>query len=154
MPINQENSPTQPRIVRGYFDSLSLYEITDYELEQLSQGAPSSTYLNFSIFFLSVAIAFLTTLLTVNITDRIFTVFVLITIVGFSFGVVLLILWFRTRTRISKLVEKIKARAISVQGKDILPAASQQPARKGKGKKAETATEAPTTRTTRTTKRK
>ena len=101
----------QPKIVRCRVDSLSLFEITDYELELLEQGSPNTIYLNIAIFFISVACSFLVTLLTVSITSQIiFTVFVIFTVAGFSIGGVLLILWFRTRSKVSTLIQKIKAR--------------------------------------------
>lgn len=99
------------KIVHGRVDSLSLYEITDYELQILEDGSFGATYLNFAIFFLSAAIAFLTALTTGAILpDRTFTVFVVVVAVGFSAGVVLLFLWFRTRRSMSKVLQRIKDR--------------------------------------------
>ncbi len=107
----QNDGFVQPRIVRGQVDSLSLFEITDYELELLEQGSPNTIYLNFAVFFISIACSFFVTLLTVTITSQsIFTIFVVLTVVGFSVGGVLLLLWFRTRSKMSVLVRKIKAR--------------------------------------------
>ena len=60
----------QPKIVRGQVDSLSLFEITDYELELLEQGTPNSIYLNFAIFFISVAASFFATLMTLTIKSQ------------------------------------------------------------------------------------
>jgi len=111
MAQTQNEGFIQPKIVRGQVDSLSLFEITDYELELLAQGGPNSIYINFAIFFFSIALSFFTTLLTVQIdSQKVFTVFVVLTVVGFAVGSVLMVLWFRTRTRISTLVTKIKAR--------------------------------------------
>ena len=119
MAQTQNEGFVPPKIVRGQVDSLSLFEITDYELELLEQGAPNAIYLNFAIFFISIAVSFLTALLTVEIkSQNIFTVFVVLTVVGFSVGGVLIILWFKTRTRISILVSKIKARVPMVAATD------------------------------------
>lgn len=104
---------TGPRIVRGKVDSLSLYEITDYELQVLEEGAPNATLLNFAIFFLSVGLSFFTALLTTPPESvRTFTVFVVLTIVGIAVGVVLLVLWRRQRSRVATLVVKIKQRCV------------------------------------------
>lgn len=83
MEANQSEGSVQLRIVRGPVDSLSLFEITDYELEVLEEGAPSSTFLNFAILFASVGLSFLTTLLTVTIASiQVFTIFVVLTVGG------------------------------------------------------------------------
>jgi len=111
MAQNQNEGFIAPRIVRGQVDSLSLFEITDYELELLEQGSPNAIYLNFAIFFVSIAISFLSALLTVEIkSQNIFTIFVVLTVVGFSVGGILIILWIKTRTKLSALLLKIKAR--------------------------------------------
>lgn len=119
MANNQSEGSVQLRILRGPLDSLSLYEITDYELEILEEGSPSSTYLNFAIFFFSVGASFFTALVTTTITDVfLFTIFVVLTVVGFSASLVLFILWRRTRSRVKELVKKIKARVPTVPIRD------------------------------------
>lgn len=101
----------QLRIVRGPVDSLSLYEITDYELELLEQGSPSSTYFNFAIFFVSIGISFLTTLLTVDIVSiYIFSIFTILTVFGICAALVLFQLWRSTKSRTKDLCKKIRAR--------------------------------------------
>lgn len=101
----------QLRIVRGPVDSLSLYEITDYELELLEQGSPSSTYFNFAIFFISIGVSFLTTLLTVEIASiYIFSVFTILTVIGICAALVLFQLWRSTKSRTKDLCKKIRAR--------------------------------------------
>ncbi|MGV3627908.1 MAG: hypothetical protein ACO1PN_09520 [Betaproteobacteria bacterium] len=112
MPANQTTEGSvQLRIVRGPVDSLSLYEITDYELELLEEGSPSSTFLNFAIFFVSIGASFLTTLLTVDISSiYIFSVFVILTITGFAASLVLFQLWRKTRSKTKDLCKKIRAR--------------------------------------------
>lgn len=99
------------RIIRGRVDSMSLYEITENELNILENGPPSSIYLNLSIFFLSVAASFLIALLTTNIeSDRTYTVFVVVTTIGLVAGLVLLILWYRTHHSVSEIIRIIKGR--------------------------------------------
>lgn len=111
MENQQSEGSVQLRIVRGTLGSLSLYEITDYELELLEQGSPSSTYLNFAIMFSSIGLSFLATLLTVDIpVGYAFTIFVVLTVVGLGAAAVLFVLWRRTRSRTVDLCKKIRAR--------------------------------------------
>lgn len=48
----------------GQIDALRIYEVQKSELEQLAQGRSGSLFLNFGIFFLSTALAFIIALLT------------------------------------------------------------------------------------------
>jgi len=112
-PINRGEKPGEflPEIRRGRFERLTIYEVSEAELEIIEKGSPSSLYLNFSIFLLSVAIAFLIALLTTNISSaKVFSVFVTITVIGFVFGLLLLILWLKTRKSVSATVCSIKRR--------------------------------------------
>jgi type IV secretory pathway VirB6-like protein len=109
----QENESSKfiPEIRRGCFDVLRIYEVSESELEVLTQGSPNSIHLNFAIFLLSVSISFIIALLTTTIaSNRVFIVFVVITVVGAIGGVFLLFLWFKTRKSVSDLVQTIKKR--------------------------------------------
>lgn len=111
--MNQDGNTGQNevKVVRGRVDSLSLYEVTDNELEILEKGSPSSIYLNFSIFLLSIGIAFLITLLSTNIeSSKVFAVFVIFCSVGIVVGVLLLVLWYRMKNEVSEVIVKIKGR--------------------------------------------
>jgi hypothetical protein len=100
-----------PEIRRGRFDRLTIYEVSETELEILEKGSPSSLYLNFSIFLLSMGVAFLIALLTTDISSvKVFSFFVIITVIGFTLGVLLLILWLRTRKSVSATVCSVKKR--------------------------------------------
>jgi len=109
-----ESSPSQAlppvEIRRGAFARLTIYEVEESELEILSRGSPDSLYLNFAIFLISIALSFLVTLLTSEVSSRVFTVFVCVTVIGFLLGIFLLILWFRNRKSVSVLVQKIRDR--------------------------------------------
>jgi hypothetical protein len=111
MTDTQNEGSVHPRIVRGQVDSLSLYEITDYELEILEHGSPNSILLSFAICFISVALSFLTTLLTVKIESiYLFLIFLVFTVVGLAAGIVLIVLWYRTRSQVGGVGKKIRAR--------------------------------------------
>lgn len=99
------------KIHRAKCDSLKIYEVTEGELVTIERGSPNSVFLNFAIFFLSIAIAFLITLLTVKIdSDRLFTIFVVVCVLGFMVGFVLLFLWYKNNNEFSDTIDKIKAR--------------------------------------------
>jgi hypothetical protein len=98
-------------IRRGVFSELTIHAVADHELDSLAHGsADSSSYLNFAIFLLSTSMSFLVTLLTAVLTSRVFTVFVVITPVGFLNGGLLLIVWRKKRSSVWDLVEKIRSR--------------------------------------------
>lgn len=104
-----------PKIKRGRYDSLVLYEISEAELNIIERGSPSSTYLNFSIFLLSIAFSFLATLLTFEFNEELnrqYTIFVVITVAGLIIGLFLLILWFNTKNQFDEVLEKIKSRIV------------------------------------------
>lgn len=98
-------------VVRGMVGSLSLYEITDYELEILERGSPNSVLLNFAIFAFSIGISFLTTVCVVTFTSiYMFTTFLVLTILGLFSGLVLFVIWYRTRSSTSEVCRKIRLR--------------------------------------------
>jgi uncharacterized membrane protein len=100
------------RIRRGRVDSVDLYEIKENELDLLEKGSPAGLYLNFAIFLLTIAFSSLSVLCTVTtfINDLMQTVFVVVTVVGFLLGVLLLILWYRGREDVIKVIKNIRNR--------------------------------------------
>lgn len=108
--IDSQLLPPAVEVRWAAYGKLTLYPVDESELELLAQGSPDSLYLNFAIFLLSTAISFLTILLTVVVSGKIFTVFVVITALGFIVGLFLLILWFRKRRSVSDVIDKIKKR--------------------------------------------
>lgn len=123
MSNDQHSGEKTVRVKRGKVDSLTLYEITDYELETLAIGSPSSLHLNFAIFFLSLATSFLIALLSTSITStKTFSVFVIVTVIGFAAGLVLLGMWHfshkSTRTIIRQIRERIPADQIETADED------------------------------------
>ena len=107
----QDSGDNFVRIRLGKVDSLSLYEITEHELETLASGTPSSLLLNLAIALLSVGVSFLIALVTPpEMVGAAFTVFVAITTASFIAGIVLMCLWYQSRQPISALVNKIKSR--------------------------------------------
>lgn len=106
-----QNSEFLPEIRRARISQLTVYDVTDTELEVLERGAPDSLYLNFSIFLLSSALSFTVSLFTATITNaNIFTVIVVFTVIGYLGGIFLLLLWKKSHTSVTKCVESIRKR--------------------------------------------
>jgi len=106
--MNQQKPDFMPEIRVGRIGVLKVHQISDEELKRLGQGSGQSLFLNIGIGVLSVAASFLIALLTTQITSgRVFSIFVIITAVGFLAAVILLILWWCTRQPISRLVREI-----------------------------------------------
>lgn len=106
-------SPSLPpvKIRTGVPAELTLHAVADHELEDLAHGAAdSSSYLNFAIFLLSTALSLFLTLLTASVSPRVFTVFVVITTVGFLNGTLLVVVWIRKRRSVWDLVDEIRSR--------------------------------------------
>lgn len=107
-----ENSGEKPfKIKRGRVDSLSLFEITEHELNILESGSPSSLFLNFALLLLSAATSFLITLTSTTISsDRVFAVFTIIAVTGYIAGIVLFMLWWRNRQSTATIIKRIRQR--------------------------------------------
>lgn len=116
MSQTEGTSKDEIKIVRGKVDSLSVYEITDNELETLERGSPNSILLNFAIFLFTIGVSFLVNLLAVDIESiKLYVTFLVLTVIGILGGLILLIIWFRARRSISGVIKKIKGRIPSVE---------------------------------------
>ena len=102
--------PVDIRIRRGAIQQITIYDVAEDELEILAHGTPDSVHLNFAIFLLSIATAFLISLMTTQVSDRIFVVFVILVVLGYVLGALFSILWYKNRRSISILVRRIKER--------------------------------------------
>ena len=110
---NHENSEPSflPEIRRVRFERLTIYEVSESELDTLERGSPDSLYLNIAIALLSVAVSLTATLLTATIKSlAIFVVFVVCTVVGYVGGILLLLLWRRTRRSLINCAAAIRNR--------------------------------------------
>lgn len=109
--INRKQPDFLPKVQLGRPGDLKVHLVSDEELTRLEEGSGQSLFLNLGIGVLSIAVSFLVALLTTQINSiKVFTVFVIITVIGFLSGTVFLILWWRTRQPISKLVQQIRDR--------------------------------------------
>ncbi len=108
----EKTADEKVKIKRGRMDSVSIYEVSDGELTVLENGSRNSIFLNFSIFLLSTAVSFLIALSTTDYTGRpvIFTVFIVITVVGIVIGSFLLFLWMKMADDFKITIDRIKNR--------------------------------------------
>ena len=115
--VTMQPHPTDPaeskplRVRRGRVESVDLYEIKDSELEILEKGSPADLQLNFAIFLLSTAISGILSLATATFANEtIKTIFLVVTVVGLVIGVYLLITWWRNRSALKCVADKIRQR--------------------------------------------
>ncbi len=109
-------SPTAlPAVRRAPIEELIVYDVSEDELERLTQKTVDSGCLNLAIFLLTIFASYLSLLLTNPIqSSRTFVVYVVVTVVTVVAGLVLLCVWLKIwlkgRKTTSALVEKIKSR--------------------------------------------
>jgi hypothetical protein len=100
-----------PAIRRARFQSLTIYEVSDGELDTLERGSPDSLYLNFAIFLLSSAVSITVALLTTTPATVLVTfAFVAFAMIAFLAGVFRLLLWRRSRSTRIDCINVIRSR--------------------------------------------
>lgn len=105
-----ESAEVSPRIRRGRVNSFELYEITDNELNLLSQGAPGSIELTFGIALLSSSFSFIVSLMTSSMEQIVQIITICITVIFFIAGSYLMLVWRRSKVSVADTVRKIRAR--------------------------------------------
>lgn len=116
-----------PRIVRASLDQLTIYEISDNELEAIERGGPESLLLNFAILFLSTAISFTISLATTVIQSiHVYTGFMIVTTVSYIAALVLGGLWMHSSKSKKKLIKAIRERR-PPEGDPLPPPTNQMP---------------------------
>lgn len=126
---NENEQSTGVKINRGKLGSISLYEVTEDELNILERGSPSSTYLNFSIGLLSIGISFFISIFSTKIDDlKVYAVFWIIALVTTIAGIVLFVVWRQANKATENVIQRIKNRLNSMQSvtTTVQPAPTQQ----------------------------
>ena len=99
------------KVRRGRVDCVTLYEVSESELDQLEAGSPATLQLNFAIFCFSMAMTSGTSLLTANFkSDKWMIAFMVATIVGAILGAFFSVAWFRNRNSVQKIIQRIRQR--------------------------------------------
>jgi len=107
----KEQQEFLPEIRRARFDVLTIYEVSEFELDILEKGSPGSILLNLAIALFTIALSFLTTLVTVHIeATRLYVAFLVLTCLGFIAGTVLLLMWTRNRRSVRCVGQQIRKR--------------------------------------------
>ena len=115
--LHEQNMEFMPAVRRARYQQLTIYEISESELDILEKGSPDSLYLNFAIFLLSAAISLIVALLTtVAKSLTILIVFIAFAIIGCLGGAFLIIMWARDRSSVSKCVKAIRDRLPPAEG--------------------------------------
>jgi hypothetical protein len=106
-----KKSHLDPAIHRVRLDRLTIFEITESELEALERGSPESPYLNMGIAVLSVAVSFYISLATATIDSiKTYCLFVIVTVVGYLAAVTFGLLWWQSRRSLKKVAQEIRSR--------------------------------------------
>ncbi len=90
----ENNKAQRPNEIVRYvrLDSLTVYEVSEDELNKLEYGSPAPLLLSFALFLLGAAITALATLLSIPIQSiKMFCTFIIFTIIGFVVGGILLV---------------------------------------------------------------
>ena len=106
-----DNQSLPPAIEWVPIGTLTVYHVTEQELDQLEKGGPESIYFGFSIFLLSTGIAFLISVCTTTFaTERQFNIFFLVSLVGLTGGILLLVVWLVSRRSTKRVADIIRDR--------------------------------------------
>lgn len=102
-----------PAVHRARIDRLNIYEVSEQELTLLERGSSESLLLIFAIFLLSTAVSFLVALLSTDIPSlKVFSVFVIISVVSSVLGGLLIAFWWWNRRSRSALFDEIRGRMV------------------------------------------
>jgi hypothetical protein len=106
-----QNQPLAPAIHRVPLDKLTIFEITESELEALERGSPESIYLNLGVGVISIAVSFSIALATTNIESvKTFCFFVIVTVIGYLAGLTFGLLWWQSRRSLKTVAQEIRRR--------------------------------------------
>ena len=107
-----KKSQLDPAIHRVRLDRLTIFEITESELESLERGSPESLFLNLGIAVLSIALSFSISLATAKIDSiKTYCFFAIVTVVGYLAAVTFGLLWWQSRRSLKKVAQEIRSRS-------------------------------------------
>jgi len=92
-------------------DKLTIFEISEAELDALERGSPESLFLNLAIGALSAALSFSIALATTDIPSiRTYCFLVIVTVVGFLCALTFGLLWWRSHRSLKTVASEIRRR--------------------------------------------
>lgn len=105
------SSNLDPAIHRVRLERLTIYEITEAELESLERGSPESLFLNLGIAALSIATSFLLAIGTTTIeSTRTFCLFVIVCVICYIAALLFGLLWWQSRHSVRNVAREIRNR--------------------------------------------
>jgi hypothetical protein len=106
-----EKHQLDPAIHRVRLDKLTIFEITEAELEALERGSPESLYLNLAVGVISIAVSFSIALATTDVQSvKTFCFFVIVTVVGYLGALTFGLLWWQSRRSLKTVAQEIRRR--------------------------------------------
>ena len=96
-------------VKRGKFDSISLYEVTEEELNVIESGE-NSIELNFAIALFSAMLALVIALFTTTTSDLVKGTFIVCSILAFVLGMYFIIKWRSNKGNVKSTFDKIRRR--------------------------------------------
>jgi NADH:ubiquinone oxidoreductase subunit K len=102
-----------PKINYGAEPSINIHSLDDNELNTLIKGIDASTELSFSLVLLSIAVSVFVTLNfvpTVEKQNSSFVIFMSIAYISTIIGLFLLLKWYRQKSNVNEVVQRIKGR--------------------------------------------
>ena len=99
------------QVRRGRIQTLTIYEVESSELQLLERGSSDSIFLNAGIALLSMAVSLSATLTTAQFsTERVWTTFLVLTLLGYIVGAVMFLFWWKGRRSVRACVRTIRER--------------------------------------------
>lgn len=100
-----------PTIRRARLQRLTIYEVEESELAILERGSLDTVFLTIAVALLSMSVSLSVALLTADFpSDRAWTVFLVFTVVGYTAGVIMLLVWRRSRVSVATCTKNIRQR--------------------------------------------
>lgn len=106
-----KRSQFDPEIHRVRLERLTIFEITEAELEALEQGSRESLFLNLGIAVFSIAMSFSIALASTQIDSiKTYCFFVIVTVISYVAATTFLLLWWQSRRSLKKVAQEIRSR--------------------------------------------
>lgn len=108
---SSEGQQLDPAIHRVRLDKLTIFEITEAELDSLERGSPGSLYSSLAVAVISIAISFSIALTTTQIQSvKTYCFFVIVTVVGYLSALTFGLLWWQSHRSLRTVAQEIRRR--------------------------------------------
>ena len=108
-----DTQPLAPAIHRVRLDKLTIFEITEAELDALERGSPESICLNMAVAVISIAASFSIALSTTEIQSlKTFCFFVIVSVIGYLAAIAFSLMWYQSRRSLVTVAQEIRRRRV------------------------------------------